>query len=117
MSNFVLFILATLASVSAQILTRQGMTQQTNDVIASLLSWQVFAALVCYALAFVCYALFLARVELSLAAPLFVGGTIILLQVYGQFTGEHLDIYRIVGAVLVIAGVTLLSLSMHKGAA
>lgn len=66
-----------------------------------------FCAIGAYGAGFVLYALALRRIELSVAYPLMVGTTMLLLFGYGLFSGEAVTVKTTVGATLVVTGVCL----------
>ena len=118
---FLIIICSISLSAFAQIILKIGMSgsniQSTLDVNASgwstlsqaFVSPYVLAGLAMYGLGAILWLFVLARLDVSMAYP-FVGLGFILTMLLGfLLLGEVLSILRIVGTLLVLIGVTLIS--------
>jgi small multidrug resistance pump len=75
-----------------------------------------FGALCAYGLGFICYAVSLKRIELSIAYPLMVGVTILEIFIFGYFTSEVITARSVTGAgCLIVAMILLYSPGMSHG--
>ncbi len=71
--------------------------------------WTMRLLAICaYGAGFVLYALALKRLELSMAYPLMVGTTMMLLFLYGLFSGEAVTAKTAAGAAMLVLGVCLI---------
>jgi len=96
-----------MSSVTVQQALGQSHPLQAAWVVAT--NFQVIAGLGLYALGAILWLLVLARVDLSFAYP-FVGVGFILTMILGWWVlGEPLGSARLVGTLLVVAGVLLVS--------
>lgn len=68
------------------------------------MKWVFYLALsvCCYAVSFVAYYLALRYFHISKIAPLMMAGTVVIVTIYGFFTGEPLGAPRILGIMLAI---------------
>jgi small multidrug resistance pump len=118
MSLFLLFAAAA-CSAAASILLR--LAAQMNAEITSVgtlsLSTVMTAAIILrigaiasYGIGFLLYAIALKRTTLSVAYPVMVGVTILVLLIYSVFTGEAIRLKELAGAAMVVFGVALISL-------
>ncbi len=101
-------------SAGAQLLIKHGVSDVNGDtarLLATLWSWPLLAGVGLYLLAFLLYAYLLSVFEISYASPLMVAGVTLLIFVAGAYLGEGVGIVRIAGALLLVAGVFLISLS------
>ena len=112
MFKLFLFLSGTLFSAVAQILIKSGVSETSSTFFNNMFSWPVIMAIILYFLSFVSYAAFLKTSELTLASPLFVGGVILLIFIYGiAIGGENITLMRTLGAAFVITGIFLIQFS------
>lgn len=106
-----LFLGGVICSALAQILVKSGMSQPSDSFIQSITSWSVIVAILLYILSFISYAAFLKTTELTVASPLFVGGVVLLIFLYGFTMGEGISLVRSLGAILIVSGIFLVQFS------
>jgi len=113
-----LLILGVVLSAAAQMLLKFGVSELADGLPAMLRvigRWQVMLGAVLYVLAFLIYLQVLARFDLSYASPVMVRGVVmlvlvlVLVLVAGAVMGEAVGPMRLIGALLIVAGMALLS--------
>ncbi|MFC0187319.1 EamA family transporter [Fictibacillus aquaticus] len=115
--NMCLILLNTLILVSGQFLWKMGLESRQPDfsslmgIIRLLLSPWIFTGIVAYGLATVLWLLILSRVQLSVAYPL--QSTAYIIAVIGSYYlfNEPLTIYKVGGCMLIMAGVSIITIS------
>ncbi|MED4968198.1 EamA family transporter [Parageobacillus toebii] len=114
--NFVLILLNTFILVTGQFLWKYGMMKTTFkldplSIIKILFSPFIFSGLVMYGFATILWLFILSRVPLSIAYP--VQSIAYVLAVFGAYFifNEPLSPTKIIGAILIILGVSLIGLS------
>lgn len=117
--HFSLILLNTLILVSGQFLWKFGMQTQsiTLDVISILkvlFSPFVFTGLAMYGFATVLWLYILSKVPLSVAYP--IQSLSYILAVFGAYFvfNESLSIYKIIGCLLILIGVSLIGFSPNS---
>lgn len=117
--NFSLILINTLILVSGQFLWKFGMQNQTISlsfvsIVKVLFSPYVFSGLAMYGFATVIWLYILSKVPLSLAYPI-QSITYIFAVIGAHFIfNETLTIYKVLGCLLIMLGVTLIGLSPNK---
>ena len=111
MIKLLLFFSGTIFSAAAQILLKGNVSETSSSLVRNMFSWSIILPVFLYFLSFVSYAAFLRTSELTLASPLFVGGVVLLIFVYGIVGGEHITLMRTFGAALVVSGIFLIQFS------
>jgi drug/metabolite transporter (DMT)-like permease len=116
---FSLILINTLILVSGQFLWKFGMQNQTISlsfvsIVKVLFSPYVFSGLAMYGFATVIWLYILSKVPLSLAYP--IQSITYIFAVFGAYFifNETLTIYKVLGCLLIMLGVTLIGLSPNK---
>lgn len=112
MPYFLLFLSACMSALASVLIKLAG---QEDFAWAwqwqSLVSRPVFlivGALAAYCFGFLFYAVALKKLELSIAYPIMVAGTILLIYGYGLLMGESVNMQSAAGAVLLIFSIFLI---------
>ncbi|RFU47454.1 ligand-binding protein SH3 [Paraburkholderia sp. DHOC27] len=112
MPIFLLFVsglCSALASVLLRMASQYGAVHgDLADLVLSRPTMMRVGALGAYGIGFVLYAIALRRVELSVAYPLMVGTTVILLFLFSLMSGAGLSPRTVGGAALLMAGIWFL---------
>lgn len=111
MTKLMLFLSGSIFSAFAQILVKSGVSDTSSNFFNSMFSWPVVLATFLYFISFISYAAFLKTSDLTIASPLFVGGVVLLIFVYGLIGGESITLLRMLGAALIIGGIFLIHTS------
>jgi len=118
MNNWPLLVVGTLITAAAQVLLKLGVTGLGDaplEILRGIFRWQVMLGGGLYVFAFLLYLQVLARFDISYAAPVMVGGVVLLVLIAGAALGEAVSLARILGAGLVISGIVLLSIDATGG--
>jgi drug/metabolite transporter (DMT)-like permease len=118
MNSWLAVVGGILFSAAAQLLLKLGATgpgERPLEILRAIWRWQVLLGAVLYVLAFFLYLQVLARLDLSYAAPVMLGGVLLLVSLAGATLGESIGPVRILGTGLVIAGIVLLSVDATRG--
>ena len=106
----------------ANILIKSAMRQAAEARLSGMASWRALVqpgcvlGLACFAVALVVYALALRRIDLSVAYPVMTSLCLILVVVYSSLVlHEVVAGLRLVGIVLIIAGVVMISQTDSSG--
>lgn len=117
--NFLLILVNTLILVSGQFLWKYGMQGQSitlniSSIIKVFFSPFVFTGLIMYGLATVLWLYILSKVPLSIAYP--IQSLAYIIAVFGAYFifNETLTIYKILGCLLIMIGVSLIALSPNS---
>lgn len=119
--TYILIILAnTLILVAGQFLWKMGMTKHEHsfgsiiDIIKMLLSPYILSGLIMYGVATVLWLFILTKVPLSVAYPLQSFAYII--SIFGAFFifNEPITVWKVVGVLLIMLGVSVIGLSEVK---
>lgn len=119
--TYILMILAnTLILVAGQFLWKMGMTKNEHsfssiiDIIKILLSPYILSGLIMYGLATILWLFILTKVPLSVAYPLQSFAYII--SIFGAFFffNEPITIWKVVGVLFIMLGVSVIGLSEVK---
>jgi multidrug transporter EmrE-like cation transporter len=113
MNSWLLMTLGVGLSAAAQLLLKLGVSaprETPQALLGSGEAWQVPVGASLYVLAFLVYLQVLARFDLSYASPVMVGGVTLLVLAAGAALGETVGPARLFGALLVVAGISLLTL-------
>ena len=117
--NFMLILLNTLILVSGQFLWKYGMQNQTislsiTSILKVLFSPYVFSGLAMYGFATVIWLYILSKVPLSVAYP--VQSLAYIFAVFGAhfIFNETLTIYKVLGCLFIMLGVSLIGFSPNK---
>ena len=117
--NFMLILLNTLILVSGQFLWKYGMQNQTislsiTSILKVLFSPYVFSGLAMYGFATVIWLYILSKVPLSVAYP--VQSLAYIFAVFGAYFifNETLTIYKVLGCLFIMLGVSLIGFSPNK---
>ena len=103
-------------AVGGQVSLKRGMLRVGRISRAGGMRWRlgaphVLLGLALYGLSMVLWLFTLSRVELSFAFPFVSLGYVAIVLVARFGLGERLDAYRIVGSLMIVAGVVLVGLS------
>lgn len=112
--------LSILIGLAGQSLLKLGMRQFGQAEIASTgaaaqvlikaaLSWPVLTGAFLYAAGFGAWLLVLTKIEVSVAYPMLSINYILITLVAWLFLGEPINVYKIAGCMLIMAGVVVLS--------
>ncbi len=111
-----LLIFAVILNTGANILLKIGSTEGIflKDVSVGIFfqkNWQTLLGLALFALNVFFYFIALKRLPLSVAYPVMVGGTFVLVNTFAAIgLGEQVSWQHLLGYALILAGVTLVSL-------
>ncbi len=112
MAYLLLFLSSCMSALASVLIKRAGAQAMTwswgNIAIAYLPMLMFGAALAAYCLGFLFYAAALRRLELTVAYPVMVGVTILLLYVYGLMAGENITLRSAAGALLLMLSIALI---------
>lgn len=112
MPYFLLFLSACMSALASVLIKLAGQSEfawawdWSNLVSRPLLL--IAAALAAYCFGFLFYAVALKKLELSIAYPIMVAATILLIYGYGLLMGENVNSQSIAGAVLLIFSIFLI---------
>ncbi len=115
--KWLILIVGILANASASVLIKLAMMPprkfpSLSDPYAAITNWPLWLGLVLYGLAFILYALALTRLPLNIAHPILTSGSIATVALCAfYFFNEPFSISTIVGIVLIVMGVTLISIN------
>ena len=115
--KWTLLIFGIVSNASASILIKVAMMPPRNyptisDPVEALKNWPFWLGLLFYGLAFLLYAAALQRLPLNVAHPILTSGAIALVSVSSIiFFNEQLNWLKVLGILLVLAGVVLISRS------
>jgi uncharacterized membrane protein len=119
--NFLLILLNTVILVSGQFLWKFGMENQTislsvSSIVKVLFSPFVFSGLAMYGFATVLWLYILSKVPLSVAYP--IQSLAYVIAVFGAhfIFNETLTVYKIIGCLLIMIGVSLIGFSPNSAA-
>ena len=118
MNSWLLLVGGILSSAAAQLLLKLGVAglgKAPLDLLHGIFRWQLMLGAALYVLAFLLYLQVLARFDLSYAAPVMVGGVVLLVFLAGAALGETIGSARILGTGLILGGIVLLSLDATRG--
>ena len=114
MIKFALIPVVIFSAAGAQILMKYAINLLVIDnlsLINLFKSWQIYASVSLYALAFLATIYVFSVFELSFISPLLVGGVMLLIFVTGIYWGEEITVLRISGGLLIVTGSFLLAYS------
>jgi drug/metabolite transporter (DMT)-like permease len=117
--NILLIIISVLLNCAAQLLIKQGMLligevkmgtifQSLIPMVTNIYLWM---AMLCYAVSIFLWMAVLSRVDVSYAYPFLSIGYVVAAIVGYYFLGETVNLVRIVGIIVICAGVFLISRS------
>lgn len=115
--KWLILIVGILANASASVLIKLAMMPprkfpSLSDPYAAIANWPLWLGLALYGLAFILYALALTRLPLNIAHPILTSGSIATVALCAfYFFNEPFSISTIIGIVLIIMGVTLISIN------
>jgi multidrug transporter EmrE-like cation transporter len=111
--------LAILSNAAANVLIKMGMASRGEAILEGLLpalfaiafNPVVVAGFFFFALTFVLYSVALSSLDLSYAYPLMTGGALLLIfALSAVLLGEYLSVLRFGGMLLIMGGITVVSL-------
>ena len=119
MKGIPLILLAVLLGATGQVIMKMGMkiygevsaTSVWGQLVPILKVPQVFLGFVCYGLSAVLWIAVVSNVDLSLAYPMVSMAYVLVFLASWLFLGEHISATRIVGLVVIVAGVLVISRS------
>ena len=120
MKGIPLIILAVMLGAVGQIVMKKGMQLYGEEVDAAsvwgqlipiLKTPQVVIGLLCYGLSAVFWIAVVSHVDLSLAYPMVSLAYVVVFIASWLLLGEHISALRIVGLVIIVAGVVVISRS------
>lgn len=113
--SFSLVILGVTLNTVAQLCLKQGMTNIGSVplevigifdlILKAAITPFILLGLVCYITSFVVWLLVLSRVEVSTAYPMLSVGYVVTAIFGYYFWGEDLGVYKVIGILLICAGV------------
>ncbi|GIC77251.1 SMR family transporter [Moritella sp. F3] len=115
--KWLILILGILSNASASVLIKVAMTTkdtpiQLSNPLSIISNIPLVAGVGLYGIAFVLYALALTYLPLNIAHPILTSGSIALVGIASVlFFGESLSMINIAGIILIILGVTALTVS------
>jgi drug/metabolite transporter (DMT)-like permease len=118
MSSWLLLVSGILFSAAVQLLLKLGVLglgEAPLDVLRAVFRWEVMLGGGLYVLAFLLYLQVLARFDLSYAAPVMVGGVLLLVFLAGAALGEPIGPARVLGAGMIVGGIVVLSMDTTRG--
>ena len=105
----VAYIVAGIASTSiAQIVMKIG---SSSDVLSKRWLAYLCGSAITYFISFVCYYLALKHYDVSKVSPIMMIGTMLIITVFGFYSGENINGMRIAGIVLAISCIVVMSIS------
>lgn len=119
MKGIPLILLAVLLGATGQVIMKMGMkvygevsaTSVWGQLVPILKVPQVFLGFVCYGLSAVLWIAVVSNVDLSLAYPMVSLAYVLVFLASWLFLGEHISAMRIVGLLVIVAGVLVISRS------
>jgi multidrug transporter EmrE-like cation transporter len=119
MKGIPLILLAVLLGATGQVIMKMGMkiygevsaTSVWGQLVPILKVPQVFLGFVCYGLSAVLWIAVVSNVDLSLAYPMVSLAYVLVFLASWLFLGEHVSAMRIVGLLIIVAGVLVISRS------
>jgi drug/metabolite transporter (DMT)-like permease len=119
MKGIPLILLAVLLGAVGQIVMKRGMqiygevtaTSVWSQLVPILKTPQVAIGFLCYALSAVLWIAVVSNVDLSLAYPMVSLAYVIVFVASWLFLGEHISALRLVGLLIIVAGVIVISRS------
>ena len=117
--NTVLILASVLLNCLAQLLIRKGMlmvgevtlTTISKSLLPMLVNMYLWGAMLCYAVSIFLWMAVLSKVDVSYAYPFLSIGYVVASVAGYYFFGENLSVIRIVGILVICAGVVLISRS------
>jgi len=119
MKGIPLILLAVLLGATGQVIMKKGM--QIYGEVSAVSVWQqlvpilkvpqVFFGFVCYGLSAVLWIAVVSNVDLSLAYPMVSLAYVIVFLASWLFLGESISAVRVVGLIVIVAGVLVISRS------
>lgn len=106
-----LFLSACMSALASVLIKLAGQYELPDFQIQAIVTRPVLliaAALATYGLGFLFYALALKKLELSLAYPIMVAITILLIYGYGVCIGEQVTMQSMLGAALMVLSIALI---------
>ncbi len=119
MKGIPLIILAVMLGATGQIVMKKGMQiygevsagSVWGQLIPILKTPQVLIGFLCYAVSAVLWIAVVSNVDLSLAYPMVSLAYVVVFVASWLFLGEHISTLRIVGLLIIVAGVVVISRS------
>lgn len=114
--KWAILLLGVLSNASASLLVKKAVTPprrmpHPGDPLAAMTNWPFWLGLGLYGAAFVIYTLALTRLPINVAHPILTSGAIAVVAVGSVvFFQETFRLSTVLGVVLVMVGVTLISL-------
>ena len=113
---FVMIIMSTLLSVTAQLILKTGMNDYGSislglDIIRAVFHPLVFVGLITYFFSAVLWIMVLSKVEVSYAYPFAALGYVIVTFLGWLLLNESVNALRIIGVIIIITGVYVVSKS------
>ena len=118
MHGIVYVLISVFFNVFGQYSMKQGMQKFgevtfDNNILATIMKMfllpNVILGLLFYAVSTVFWLIALSKIELSVAYPMLSMGYILLMIISYFLLNESITVYKVVGTLLVVAGVTLIS--------
>lgn len=105
----VAYIVAGIVSTSiAQIGMKIG---SSSDVLSNRWLAYLCGSAITYLISFVCYYLALKHYDVSKVSPIMMIGTMLIITVFGLYSGENINGMRVMGIVLAISCIVVMSIS------
>lgn len=116
--QWLLIALGVLANAAASVLAKLAPPLEPERGLVHLLeNWRLLLAVACYGVAFLVYTAALQRLPLNIAHPVSTAGAIVLVGLCSALLfDEPFDLARIVGYLLLFAGICALLYSGTRGA-
>ncbi len=95
-------IIGIFITAAAQILLKIG---SSYDMLKSKWLLYLFLSLCCYAISFIAYYLALRHFDISKISPIMMSSIICIITVYGFFSGEQINLSRLLGIAIAIISI------------
>ena len=117
--SFIYIIMSILLGVTGQFLykydvNRLGPLELSPKIALIFLRPLVFAGIACYVLSTFTWLVAISRVPLSVAYPMISAGYVLVFIISILFLGEKFHWVKLIGILLICAGITLLYMSFDK---
>ena len=83
----------------------------SSDVLSRRWLAYLFGSAITYSISFVCYYLALRHYDVSKISPIMTIGTMLIIAIFGFYSGENINGMRIVGIILAISCIVVMSSS------
>ena len=111
MNNYPAIFGAIFCNILAQLFMKyHGVHYSTQPFLRTIISWQVFAAILAYGLSFMCMLLVFKSNQLSVAGPITASLSLVFLCISSAlFFNESFSIHKILGICFILVGSCLIN--------